>query len=391
MAARESGECRVKGGGLLWGMPMMWTKENRGRYDRSKLRHPSDLTEEEWLNEVRWLNAVPEGNSIIRSRDPPEKQDDATLHSMSIAPTRWLARGAVLLLSMSIVFLTGVFVGASFIAGSSRPEPAEVSILAPIPAAIDAPSPGSARAGSYRSPEASTPEAAPAAAAVAETASPPSTSRDVLPDAASALVSPAPAVALQSEAEVPAASPMASNPAPQSERPALVAGAPPAPAELINGSQRSSETEALAPSPMASAPAPQSSQAAVVAAAAPASAETEAPEAAPVAPVSARATGPVESTLSTEQRQALLSRGDALFGAGDVTSARLFYQRGADGGDGTAALRLGETFDPAFLDRAHLGRISSDPTKAMHWYRRARDLGNSEVEILLKGLDSTQK
>jgi len=26
----------------------MWTKENRSRYDRSKLRYPSDLTDEEW-------------------------------------------------------------------------------------------------------------------------------------------------------------------------------------------------------------------------------------------------------------------------------------------------------------------------------------------------------
>ena len=26
----------------------MWTNENRGRYDRSKLRYPSDLTDEEW-------------------------------------------------------------------------------------------------------------------------------------------------------------------------------------------------------------------------------------------------------------------------------------------------------------------------------------------------------
>ena len=27
----------------------MWTKENRGRYDRSRLRYPSDLTDEEWV------------------------------------------------------------------------------------------------------------------------------------------------------------------------------------------------------------------------------------------------------------------------------------------------------------------------------------------------------
>jgi len=26
----------------------MWTSENRGRYDRSKLRYPSDLTDKEW-------------------------------------------------------------------------------------------------------------------------------------------------------------------------------------------------------------------------------------------------------------------------------------------------------------------------------------------------------
>jgi transposase len=29
-------------------MAQMWTTENRGRYDRSRLRYPSDLTDEEW-------------------------------------------------------------------------------------------------------------------------------------------------------------------------------------------------------------------------------------------------------------------------------------------------------------------------------------------------------
>lgn len=28
----------------------MWTSENRGRYDRSQLRYPSDLTDEEWAH-----------------------------------------------------------------------------------------------------------------------------------------------------------------------------------------------------------------------------------------------------------------------------------------------------------------------------------------------------
>ena len=36
----------------------MWTTENRGRYDRSKLRYPSDLTDAEWQL-VEWL--IPPG------------------------------------------------------------------------------------------------------------------------------------------------------------------------------------------------------------------------------------------------------------------------------------------------------------------------------------------
>ena len=35
------------GGLICWGSPV-WTMKNRGRYDRSKLRYPSDLTDEEW-------------------------------------------------------------------------------------------------------------------------------------------------------------------------------------------------------------------------------------------------------------------------------------------------------------------------------------------------------
>jgi transposase len=41
----------------------MWTNETRGRYDRSKLRYPSDLTDEEWrLIEPLVPPAKPGGN-----------------------------------------------------------------------------------------------------------------------------------------------------------------------------------------------------------------------------------------------------------------------------------------------------------------------------------------
>ena len=32
----------------------MWTAKNRRRYDRSRLRYPSDLTDDEWAN-IEWL------------------------------------------------------------------------------------------------------------------------------------------------------------------------------------------------------------------------------------------------------------------------------------------------------------------------------------------------
>ena len=88
------------------------------------------------------------------------------------------------------------------------------------------------------------------------------------------------------------------------------------------------------------------------------------------------------------ERAALLARGDALLSAGDVTSARLFYERAAGGGDGLAAVRLGETFDPIFLDRVRLRSVRGDLGTALSWYRRARDLGATDAEILLKGLEA---
>ena len=83
----------------------------------------------------------------------------------------------------------------------------------------------------------------------------------------------------------------------------------------------------------------------------------------------------------------LVARGDSLVAASDIAAARLFYERGADAGDGLAALRLGETYDPAFLERAQLP-VKGDGARATFWYRRARELGARDAEILLKGIQT---
>jgi hypothetical protein len=106
--------------------------------------------------------------------------------------------------------------------------------------------------------------------------------------------------------------------------------------------------------------------------------ETQAPRSTPPTPDPLTA----QLRLPATEIAALLARGDALFARGDISSARLFYERAADAGEGRAALRLGHTYDPVFLDFAHLG-VRSDPTMAESWYRRARGLGETEAEILL--------
>jgi hypothetical protein len=98
-------------------------------------------------------------------------------------------------------------------------------------------------------------------------------------------------------------------------------------------------------------------------------------------------TGLTETRLSDADAAALLARGDVLFSKGDIVAARLFYERAAYAGEGQAALRLGETFDPVFLDQARLRGARGDLSTALSWYRRARDLGVAEAEILLKTLE----
>src|ERR1700730_12586923 len=84
--------------------------------------------------------------------------------------------------------------------------------------------------------------------------------------------------------------------------------------------------------------------------------------------------------LSASEIAALMVRGDSFLAAGDIASARLFFERAADSGDGRAAMRMAMTFDAAFLERAGVHGLRSDPERAAFWYQRARDLGAVKAE-----------
>jgi hypothetical protein len=96
---------------------------------------------------------------------------------------------------------------------------------------------------------------------------------------------------------------------------------------------------------------------------------------------------PANPQTSSIEIAALVSRGDGFLNAGDITSARLFYERAADAGSAAAALRLGATFDPGFLTRTGIHGISGDLAQADSWYRRARDLGDAAAADWLEGLE----
>jgi TPR repeat protein len=90
--------------------------------------------------------------------------------------------------------------------------------------------------------------------------------------------------------------------------------------------------------------------------------------------------------MSVADIGALVERGDALFSARDISSARLYYERAAEAGDGRAALQLGTSFDPVILERAGV-HVAGDLAQALSWYRRARELGMTEAELRIKSLE----
>jgi TPR repeat protein len=169
--------------------------------------------------------------------------------------------------------------------------------------------------------------------------------------------------------------------------PATSADAPPPPAEPAPSVQP--VHEATQPEVATTATVPPT----VAAPAEPVPAVRPAPRApAPEAPSSAAAPAPKPPPdrlhLAAADIAALLARGDSLLGVGDIASARLFYERASDAGDGRAALRLGATYDPGFLDQVHLPHLNGDVVQALSWYRRARELGETEAERWIQGLET---
>lgn len=116
------------------------------------------------------------------------------------------------------------------------------------------------------------------------------------------------------------------------------------------------------------------------------------PEAGPqssVAPKAASAaTMPAASRMPAETMAALMKRGDELLRIGDISAARLAYERAASGGSARAMTALGMTHDPSFLSGANARGIQPDPAIATEWYRRAAALGDAEAAARIQQLSA---
>jgi membrane fusion protein, multidrug efflux system len=76
--------------------------------------------------------------------------------------------------------------------------------------------------------------------------------------------------------------------------------------------------------------------------------------------------------LSAAEVSGLVKRGDYFVATGDITSARLFYERAIEAGNRGAAVRMGITFDPVFLDKVGIRPTVGDQREARAWYQFAQ-------------------
>jgi NitT/TauT family transport system substrate-binding protein len=88
----------------------------------------------------------------------------------------------------------------------------------------------------------------------------------------------------------------------------------------------------------------------------------------------------------------MLRSGAQLMASGDVSGARLMYQRLAKEGEASAALALAESYDPQALRKSNVTRgVTPDVALAQSWYEKAKALGSRVAADRLDALARLDK
>src|SRR6516164_3865203 len=93
-------------------------------------------------------------------------------------------------------------------------------------------------------------------------------------------------------------------------------------------------------------------------------------------------------TKDIESRTGLLERVRTVkFATVDIEAARAALSRLVEGGNAWAAVDLGSTYDPNFLNALDVRSFPADATKARTWYQMAQQMGSPEAVGLLESLE----
>jgi TPR repeat protein len=121
---------------------------------------------------------------------------------------------------------------------------------------------------------------------------------------------------------------------------------------------------------------------------------TQAVPAPPAAPSAAEALSAAPSAAAVPPDNMvgiLLRRGDAALAAGDITAARLLYERAAALGSAVAATDAGNTYDIAFLLEIGARGTQADQGIAAAWYRKAAALGDPQARERLRRMEDRKQ
>lgn len=82
----------------------------------------------------------------------------------------------------------------------------------------------------------------------------------------------------------------------------------------------------------------------------------------------------------------LIMHGHKMIEVGYLAGARAYFRRAAEAGSGDAAVALGDTYDPDFIESIGAHGIKADVAQARTWYERARELGSEAAKAKLERL-----
>lgn len=96
--------------------------------------------------------------------------------------------------------------------------------------------------------------------------------------------------------------------------------------------------------------------------------------------------GTTATPLSADEIAARVSRSSDFLKNGDFAAARLLLRRAAESGSANAALMLGKTFDPLYLNELGAVGIQPDIEQCRLWYEKAAELGSAAAAQRLANL-----